>query len=174
MSKMKFRVFQRVGNTKIVPIGLKILLIFICLILLSNLATNIITIQLSQNQIIKLNNQVMVEQLKELYNSSSNQYQIYTYSNNIEECEASLKKVAQSGFANPNSVALAVKKGGDIDFSISNNSLISWNEFSDIETLEKLNSNIQNGIFDGSVSFTADDGEYFGVYKERIVWLGKG
>ena len=170
MSKMKFRVFQRVGNTKIVPIGLKILLIFICLILLSNLATNIITIQLSQNQIIKLNNQVMVEQLKELYNSSSNQYQIYTYSNNIEECEASLKKVAQSGFANPNSVALAVKKGGDIDFSISNNSLISWNEFSDIETLEKLNSDIKNGIFDGSVSFTADDGEYFGVYKYQDDW----
>lgn len=170
MSKIKFRVFQRVGNTKIVPIGLKILLIFICLILLSNLATNIITIQLSQNQIIKLNNQVMVEQLKELYNSSSNQYQIYTYSNNIEECEASLKKVAQSGFANPNSVALAVKKGGNIDFSISNNSLISWNEFSDIETLEKLNSDIQNGIFDGSVSFTAGDGEYFGVYKYQDDW----
>ena len=167
---MKFRVFQRVGNTKIVPIGLKILLIFICLILLSNLATNIITIQLSQNQIIKLNNQVMVEQLKELYNSSSNQYQIYTYSNNIEECEASLKQVAKSGFSNPNSVALAVKKGGDIDFSISNNSLISWNEFSDIETLEKLNSDIQNGIFDGSVSFTADDGEYFGVYKYQDDW----
>ena len=112
----------------------------------------------------------MVEQLKELYNSSSNQFQIYTYSNNIEECEASLKKVAQSGFANPNSVALAVKKGGNIDFSISNNSLISWNEFSDIETLEKLNSDIQNGIFDGSVSFTADDGEYFGVYKYQDDW----
>ena len=29
MSKMKFRVFQRVGKTKIIPIGLKILLIFI-------------------------------------------------------------------------------------------------------------------------------------------------
>ena len=115
MSQTKFRVFQRVGKTKIIPIGLKILLIFICLILLSNFATNIITIQLSQNQIIKLNNQVMVEQLKELYNSSSNQYQIYTYSNNIEESVTSLKKVAQSGFSNPNSIALGVKKDGKID-----------------------------------------------------------
>ena len=167
---MKFRVFQRVGNTKIVPIGLKILLIFICLILLSNLATNIITIQLSQNQIIKLNNQVMVEQLKELYNSSSNQYQIYTYSNNIEECEASLKKVAQSGFANPNSVALAVKKDGNIDFYISNNSELSWAKFIDEETLKKINSDSINGILDGSVSFLAEDGEYFGVYKYQDDW----
>lgn len=167
---MKFRVFQRVGNTKIVPIGLKILLIFICLILLSNLATNIITIQLSQNQIIKLNNQVMVEQLKELYNSSSNQYQIYTYSNNIEECETSLKKVAQSGFANPNSVALAVKKDGNIDFYISNNSELSWAKFIDEETLKKLNSDSINGILDGSVSFLAEDGEYFGVYKYQDDW----
>lgn len=170
MSKMKFRIFQRVGNTKIIPIGLKILLIFICLILLSNLATNIITIQLSQNQIIKLNNQVMVEQLKELYNSSSNQYQIYTYSNNIEECETSLKKVAQSGFANPNSVALAVKKDGNIDFYISNNSELSWAKFIDEETLKKLNSDSINGILDGSVSFLAEDGEYFGVYKYQDDW----
>jgi len=167
---MKFRIFQRVGNTKIIPIGLKILLIFICLILLSNLATNIITIQLSQNQIIKLNNQVMVEQLKELYNSSSNQYQIYTYSNNIEECETSLKKVAQSGFANPNSVALAVKKDGNIDFYISNNSELSWAKFIDEETLKKLNSDSINGILDGSVSFLAEDGEYFGVYKYQDDW----
>jgi len=170
VSKMKFRIFQRVGNTKIIPIGLKILLIFICLILLSNLATNIITIQLSQNQIIKLNNQVMVEQLKELYNSSSNQYQIYTYSSNIEECETSLKKVAQSGFANPNSVALAVKKDGNIDFYISNNSELSWAKFIDEETLKKLNSDSVNGILDGSVSFLAEDGEYFGVYKYQDDW----
>lgn len=167
---MKFRVFQRVGNTKIVPIGLKILLIFICLILLSNLATNIITIQLSQNQIIKLNNQVMVEQLKELYNSSSNQYQIYTYSNNIEECEASLKQVAKSGFTNPNSIALAVKKDGTIDFYVSNNELSVWDEFIDSTTLQKITSDTVNGIYEGSVSFTADDGEYFGVYKYQDDW----
>ena len=167
---MKFRVFQRVGNTKIVPIGLKILLIFICLILLSNLATNIITIQLSQNQIIKLNNQVMVEQLKELYNSSSNQYQIYTYSNNIEECEASLKKVAKSGFTNPNSIALAVKKDGTIDFYVSNNELSVWDEFIDSTTLQKITSDTVNGIYEGSISFKTAEEEYFGVYKFQDDW----
>ena len=170
MSQTKFRVFQRVGKTKIIPIGLKILLIFICLILLSNFATNIITIQLSQNQIIKLNNQVMVEQLKELYNSSSNQYQIYTYSNNIEESVTSLKKVAQSGFSNPNSIALGVKKDGQIDFYISNNSEIVLEDFVDTTTLEKLNSDTINGIYEGSISFSTNDGDYFGIYKYQDDW----
>ena len=170
MSQTKFRVFQRVGKTKIIPIGLKILLIFICLILLSNFATNIITIQLSQNQIIKLNNQVMVEQLKELYNSSSNQYQIYTYSNNIEESVTSLKKVAQSGFSNPNSIALGVKKDGQIDFYVSNNSEIVLEDFVDTTTLEKLNSDTINGIYEGSISFSTNDGDYFGIYKYQDDW----
>ncbi|MBO5825932.1 MAG: adenylate/guanylate cyclase domain-containing protein [Treponema sp.] len=170
MSQTKFRVFQRVGKTKIIPIGLKILLIFICLILLSNFATNIITIQLSQNQIIKLNNQVMVEQLKELYNSSSNQYQIYTYSNNIEESVTSLKKVAQSGFSNPNSIALGVKKDGKIDFYVSNNSELLLTEFVDTTTLEKLNSDTINGIYEGSISFSTNDGDYFGIYKYQDDW----
>ncbi len=170
MSQTKFRVFQRVGKTKIIPIGLKILLIFICLILLSNFATNIITIQLSQNQIIKLNNQVMVEQLKELYNSSSNQYQIYTYSNNIEECETSLKQVAKSGFTNPNSIALAVKKDGTIDFYVSNNELSVWDEFIDSTTLQKITSDTVNGIYEGSISFKTAEEEYFGVYKFQDDW----
>lgn len=170
MSQTKFRVFQRVGKTKIIPIGLKILLIFICLILLSNFATNIITIQLSQNQIIKLNNQVMVEQLKELYNSSSNQYQIYTYSNNIEECETSLKQVAKSGFTNPNSIALAVKKDGTIDFYVSNNEVSVWDEFIDSTTLQKITSDTVNGIYEGSISFKTAEEEYFGVYKFQDDW----
>ena len=62
----KYRLFSRVGNTRIIPMGLKILGIFISLILLSNFATNVISVQFSQNEILKLNNTIMVEQLKEL------------------------------------------------------------------------------------------------------------
>ena len=44
--------FSKVGKTRIVPIGLKILIIFITIILLSNFATNFLSIQLSKKQII--------------------------------------------------------------------------------------------------------------------------
>ena len=76
--------FSKVGKTRIVPIGLKILLIFITIILLSNFATNFLSLQLSKKEIITLNNTIMVEQLKELYTNATNQYQIYNYSDDKE------------------------------------------------------------------------------------------
>ena len=63
----------------------------------------------------------MVEQLKELYNNATNQFQIYTYSNNKDECMESMRKVASAGFTNPNSVALSVRIDGNLGFVVSNN-----------------------------------------------------
>ena len=66
--------FSKVGKTRIVPLGLKILIIFVTIILLSNFATNFLSVQLSKRQIINLNNTIMVEQLKELYTNATNQF----------------------------------------------------------------------------------------------------
>lgn len=166
----KNRIFARVGKTRIVPIGLKILLISICLILLSNFATNIISIQLSQRQIIKLNNTIMVEQLKELYNNSTNQFQIYAYSQKKEECLESIQKVAQSGFSNDNSVAMGVGKNGKYAFVTCKNAGTLWSQFTDNQVLEQLVADNENGIHEGSVSFKTMNGEYFGVYKYHPDW----
>ena len=38
--------FSKVGKTRIVPLGLKILIIFITIILLSNFATNFLSLQM--------------------------------------------------------------------------------------------------------------------------------
>ena len=76
--------FSKVGKTRIVPLGLKILIIFITIILLSNFATNFLSLQLSKKEIINLNNTIMVEQLKELYTNATNQFQIYNYSDDKE------------------------------------------------------------------------------------------
>jgi hypothetical protein len=164
--------FTKIGKTRIVPIGLKILLIFICLILLSNIATNIISIQLSQRQIITLNNTIMVEQLKELYNNSSNQFQIYSYSQKRDECLQSIGQVAKTGFSNENSVAMGVEKDGNIIFFSSNNELLNWNIFSDAESLAKINENFEKIIEEGSISFTTDDGDFFGHnVRLPIFWI---
>src|SRR5574344_2334130 len=77
--------FQHVGSTPIVPISAKILGIFICLILLSNFTTNFINLRLSQRQVIKLTNNVLVNQLKDLYSAAGNQYQISLYSQNRDD-----------------------------------------------------------------------------------------
>lgn len=166
--KVKF--FSKVGKTRIVPIGLKMLLIFICLILLSNFITNFISLQLNQRQIINLNNTIMVSQLKELYNTSSNQYQIYLYSGNMDESIDALSKVAKNNFSNPNSVALGVNPDGSIPFQADANDFRIWSSFNDKQALQQLNENRETGIEEGSVSFAGPHGDYFGVYKYQDDW----
>lgn len=162
--------FSKVGKTRIVPIGLKILIIFITIILLSNFATNFLSVQLSKRQIINLNNTIMVEQLKELYTNASNQYQIYNYSDDKEGSQEALEKVAKSGFSNKNSVALGVRPDGQILFAARNNIFTDWSFFTDEEKLNKLNEDYNNDIKEGSITFEHKDGEYFGVYKYQTDW----
>ncbi len=165
----KIQFFSRVGKTRIIPIGLKMLLIFICLILLSNFITNFISLQLTQRQIINLNNTIMVSQLKELYSASSNQYQIYSYSGNREESIDALCKVAKTGFANDNSLALGVTNDGGIEFFTDANELAVFPDF-DASALKLINQNKSNGVEEGSISFSSPYGDYFGVYKYQNDW----
>lgn len=169
MAKLQF--FSRVGKTKIIPIGLKIGVIFISLIIISNVASNLITLQLSQAQIIDLNNTVMVDQLKDLYTNSSNQYQIYQYSHDNASINKALTASAESGFENPNSLALAVNPRGTIQFISCANKETVWNAiFSDTEALALMNSQKDEEITEGSISFNTFSGEYFGVYKYQKDW----
>lgn len=165
----KIKFFSRVGKTRIIPIGLKMLLIFICLILLSNFITNFISLQLTQRQIINLNNTIMVSQLKELYTTSSNQYQIYSYSGNREESIDAMCKVARTGFDNANSLALGVTNDGEIEFLTDTNELAVFPSF-DSNALMLLNQNKEKGIEEGSISFSSPYGDYFGVYKYQDDW----
>jgi len=167
----KLRFFSKVGKTRIIPIGLKILLIFVSLILLSNFTTNFISLKLSQSQIIKLNNAIMVNQLKELYTNSSNQYQIYAYSGNKDEVVESMEKVAATGFDNPNSIAFAITPEGELQFMSAANLVLPWTEFTDTTALNLLNNQrTQDEINEGSINFNTPLGEYFGVYKYQSDW----
>ena len=157
--------FSKVGKTRIIPLGLKIIVIFISLILLSNFATNIITLQLSQKEIISLNNTVMVEQLKELYTNSANQYQIYLYSKDKEQCMETMAKSARTGFSNPNSLAIGISQNNEVLFCAYNRETI-WNHFQlEKNVIDKICVDLANGVTEGSIHFSNSNGDYFGVYK---------
>ena len=166
----KIKFFSKVGKTRIIPIRIKILIIFISIILLSTFSTNIISIKMSQREIINLNNTIMLEQLKEIYTNAGNQYQISSYSGNTEESISALKKVAISGFKYDNSVALGVTPAGKITFSAFANLEASWKSSFDIKAVGELNQKRQKGVAEGSVSFHSPMGDYFGVYKFQEDW----
>lgn len=162
--------FQRVGRTPIIPISLKLLTIFICLILLSNFTTNFITIQLSQRQIITLTNTVLVDQLKEMCLNAGNQYRIYQYSGNREESVAAVKNAAKAGLSTKSGIAFAVDASGNFLFLENAANTAVWNNFTDSDALALLNKKLSEGVSEGSVSFKTPKGEYFGVYKYQQDW----
>ena len=178
--------FQKVGSTKIIPISLKLLVIFVSLLMLSNFATNFVNSFLSRAQIIKLNNRIMVSQLKDIYTAAGNQYQILTFTARKDEAIKSLYNTAKRGFELPNSLAAAFDKEGKILFCASASPIPpeqkekkegdtpSLNEnskdFSDFEALAIMNQNFDNGITDSAILFTSDLGQYYGVYKYQEDW----
>ena len=167
MAKKRF--FQYVGNTPIIPISVKILVIFISLILMSNFMTNLISVQLSQRQVTELTNRLTVTQLKELYKNASSQYQIYAYKKNREECLETLKNSVKEEFSNPHSMALGFDRTGVALFcaSADGSDLLS---FPDKQALSKLNDNFDRGIVEGQIDFVLRGSEYHGIYKYSEDW----
>ena len=107
------------GKTPIIPLSARILVIFISLILMSNFMTNLISIQMTQRQVIELTNKLTVTQLKDIYKNAQNQYQVYSYKHNKNECVQALESSAAEDFSNPNSLALAFDRTGKLFFYIS-------------------------------------------------------
>ncbi len=165
------KLFQRVGNTRIIPISIKLLLIFVCLLLLSNFATNFISSVFSQTEIINLNNTIMVSRLEDIYSAAGNQYQIAQFTNDMDASVASIKNLARRSFEFENSLALAFDIEGKILFSAcANSSQPDLEQFPDSAVLDTMNSSLTNGVSDGSVHFNTPAGEYFGVYKFHPDW----
>lgn len=162
------RFFQYVGDTPIIPISSKILLVFIVLLLLSNFFTNFVNLQLNQRQIINLTNQNLVNQLKEIYTTATNQYEIYKYSQDKDESINSIIDTAKKGFSQNNSMVMGVEVGGRLLLSAS----ASENEefFWDTDALYEMNEKRLDGITEGSIYFNTQRGEFLGVYKYHEDW----
>lgn len=168
----KRTVFQHVGKTPIVPISAKILFIFICLLLLSNFMTNFINLRLSQRQVITLTNTVLVNQLKDVYTTAGNQYQISRYSQNRDDSLKAIADAAANGFTQKHSVALGVSPDGTILFASCADPDETWDSFTDASALASLNDKLNGAdkVSDGSLSFSSKNGSYFGVYKYHEEW----
>ena len=162
------RFFQYVGDTPIIPISSKILLVFITLLLLSNFFTNFVNLQLNQRQIINLTNQNLVNQLKEIYTTATNQYEIYKYSQDKDESINSIIDTAKKGFSQKNSMVMGVEVGGRLLLSAS----ASENEefFWDSDALYEMNEKRLKGVTEGSIYFNTKRGEFLGVYKYHEDW----
>lgn len=167
MTDKKKGFIQYVGKTPIIPISAKILAVFVLLLLLSNFMTNFINIQMNKKETIKLTNQILVDQLKEMYTAATNQFEIYKYSQDRDEALDAVASAAERSFTESESLAVGVEPTGLVTFSTS---ALFTDTFTDKSAIKQMNAAKDAGTLEGSIRFQSDKGEYLAVYKYHEDW----
>lgn len=167
MSQKKGGFLQYVGKTPIVPISAKILTVFVLLLLLSNFMTNFINIQMNKKETIKLTNQILVDQLKEMYTAATNQFEIYKYSQDKDEALGAVASAAERSFTESESLAVGVEPTGIVTFTTTD---MFADGFTDKAVIKQMNTAKDAGEYEGSIRFQTPKGEYLAVYKYHEDW----
>ncbi len=98
-SKKNLFSFRKVGATRVIPLYGKIVVLFLFFLLASNLATNYITLILGRSEQVKLMNQLLVKELKENYVTAGNQFQVYSFEQNLASSRDTLSSSAAAVLA---------------------------------------------------------------------------
>ena len=198
MAKSNTKKIHKIGNTRIVPISLKILIVFTSLLLFSNFSSNLVSVMLAQRQITQLTNEVLSDHLKQIFMSATNQWDLYKYSNDKDTAVNAVKTVAQAGLSDAGNVAMAFNTDGEILFIVNGTSLAvektlrrvkfapvkkaieknrinadaarEWRSFPDSSALDEINRKLVIGTNEGVVQFNSESGDYLGVYTYQKDW----
>jgi adenylate cyclase len=169
MSTLIDRVFgQKIKGVRVVPLVLKIVTIFTILLLVSNFISNYINLMLNRGEELKLGSQLLVKDLKELSIFAMNQYQIYQFNNDYNGAIDSIKQSASKELTRPKSLALGVKVDGSVVFSASQT--LDVTRFTDQSALAILQKASTSKTPEGSILFTWNGDQFFGVYKYNDKW----
>jgi class 3 adenylate cyclase len=160
--------FRKVGATRVVPLYGKIVVLFLFFLLASNLATNYITLILGRSEQVKLMNQLLVKELKENYVTAGNQFQVYSFEQNLASSRETLSQAAGKVLARPNSSAFAVDETGTFLYFASPN--LTAQRFTDDTALIDVSEKRKQGIEEGPLEFKLDGRSFFGYYKYQPDW----
>jgi class 3 adenylate cyclase len=159
---------QKLNGTRVVPMIVKITVIFTVFLLISNFTTNYINLMLNRGEQIRLLNQLLVKDLKELHVFANNQREIFNFNPDEQAAIENIEQAAIRNHRGSRSVSLGVRESGELFFQASE--LEEQARFTDEEALEEMNSNVSAGEEEGTLNFTFQGYDYFGVYKYNDSW----
>lgn len=168
MKNLDYILGEKVLGVRVTPLTLKIVLIFVLLLLVSNFSSNYINLTLNRGQQLKLMNQLLVKDLKELHIFAMNQYEIYFFNQDLEATIQVITDNAKKQLQGEKSVAFAVNKNGEILFYASKQGTLE--KFEDTIALNTLLTNYSNDIMESTIEFKIGENEYFGIYKFHPRW----
>lgn len=163
------RFFVRVGRTRLIPLYLKIVLIFVFLLLISNFTTNYINLMMNRAEILRLGGELLTKELKELYVFASNQYEIYLFDGDEEEALQTLSTAASANLQLSLALAFGITEDGQVRFA-------AWKGedrvpvFEDLLFVQRWNDRRKEGVEDGEAHFVLEGRSYFGFYRYNPSW----
>jgi class 3 adenylate cyclase len=155
-------------STRVIPITVKIILVFTVFILVSNFTTNYINLTYNKTELFKQMNQLLTKDLKDIYAFCNNQYEIYQYDKKLDVSIQGIEKKGVHELKNSKAIVLGVKPDASILFQASK--ISRADSFTDTGSIEKMRSNLENGIDEGLIHFVFKGEQYFGMYKFNKKW----
>lgn len=117
MAKKGSSIFgMKINNTRVVPVTLKIALIFTLFILFSNLFTNYINLSFNRMELISLAKEILAKDLKEIHEFANTQYDIYLMNGEYESSIEAIEEKAENQFNYDKSIAFGMKENGSFIF----------------------------------------------------------
>ena len=156
---------KKIGKARVIPITLKIIIIFTIIILASNLSSNYINLVFNQNELILLMKRLLAKDLKEINTYSNTQYEIYKHNQDRESALGGIEKKARYELRERKAVTLGVAPDGHLLFQVLPSGKRT-KTFADRNSLEFMNKNRKEGFL--SIHFEGKD--YFAVYKYNPSW----
>lgn len=163
---------KRIGNTRVIPITSRIIIIFTISILVASFASNYINLAFNRTELIKMMKQLLVKDLKEVYDFSNTQYELYEFSKeNPDAYQSSITMIESNAvrqLKNRKSITLGLRINGSIMFQASKIKQLS--SFTDRRALRLIKQQQRKGTGEGALTFFINKEEYIGVYKYVPKW----
>jgi len=165
---MAFLFGEKNNKTRIIPVSLKIVLLFSFFMIFSNLASNYINLSLNRKELVDLMKQLVIKDLKEIYSFSNNQYELYEFNRDKELSIDNIKEKALREFKNKKSILVAVQPNGE--FLLEASHFLPLKFFEDENSLKLMNQNLSKEILEGFLTLKYNQEEYFAVYRYNPKW----
>jgi len=153
---------------RIFPITTKIILVFTVFILVSNISSNYINLLLNRSALLEQMRQLLIKDLKDIYNFANNQHLIYDYNKDFQSAMKNIEEKSLLEYKNKNSIALGIKDTGSLIFEASK--IRKYGTFNDAKALKKMLEARAKNIFEGFETIVFNQQEYFAVYKYNAQW----
>ncbi|MFW6368139.1 MAG: adenylate/guanylate cyclase domain-containing protein [Spirochaetota bacterium] len=160
---------RKVNGVRVVPLMVKIIVIFTVFILISNLFSNYVNLTLNRGEQVQLMNQLLVKDVTDLYSYGRSQAELLEFTGDEAVAESNLESAATRRFRFDNSMAAGVEESGDYVFAAGVPEELK-DTFPDSDALQRMSEARSEGTSDGTLEFTLDGSRYFGVYKWHDNW----